>query len=166
MSSRLLLRSSANCCLALAGALVATLNQSRALPPSALHHSLLACFMLIIAGRVVNILVPLAYKHIVDRLGAASSAAAAAAGGSSGGDPSRAAAAGSAVLRALCGGSADGDALKFWGVFWPWAASYLGLMLLQGSGSSKGGGLGLISNTRDLLWIPIAQRAYKRIRWA
>lgn len=101
--------------------------------------------------------VPLAYKHVVDRLGAASAAAAA----GSAGDGSAAAA-----LRALCGGgAADGERPRFRAVFWPWVGAWLGLALLQGSSSSKSGGLGVLSNARDLLWIPISQRAYKRIRW-
>ena len=38
---------------------------------------------------------------------------------------------------------------------------YLGLYLLQGGGGS--GIVGLLSNTRAYLWIPVTQSAYRRV---
>jgi hypothetical protein len=46
-------------------------------------------------------------------------------------------------------------------VFYPWVFGYIGLWLLKGASNE-----GLIANLRDLLWIPITQQAFRRIRWA
>ncbi len=43
----------------------------------------------------------------------------------------------------------------------PWILVYLGLYLLQGGGGS--GVVGLLSNTRAYLWIPVTQSAYRRV---
>lgn len=50
--------------------------------------------------------------------------------------------------------------LDFSSLFTPWVALWLGLWLLQGG--SGGGSIGLLSNLRSYLWIPISQNAYRR----
>ncbi|KAL4854966.1 ATP-binding cassette sub-family B member 6 [Chlorella vulgaris] len=86
------------------------------LVPDQLHLKirLIACFLLLLVGRVVNIALPLAYKHLVDRLASSTAAAAAAAAaGAEGGSPS---------LRVLCSALAGGAAATFQEVFFPWRA--------------------------------------------
>lgn len=61
------------------------------------------------------------------------------------------------VLSAVSTGTSQAPA--FWSVFWPWVFWYLVLYFLQGG---SGGG-GLLNNIRTLLWIPLTQRAYKRV---
>jgi len=46
-------------------------------------------------------------------------------------------------------------------VFLPWILVYLSLYLLQGGGGS--GVVGLLSNMRAYLWIPVTQSAYRRV---
>ncbi|KAL4429585.1 hypothetical protein ABPG77_008634 [Micractinium sp. CCAP 211/92] len=124
---------------------------------------LLACFLLLALGRVVNIALPLAYKKVIDRLAAtgaaaaSSAAAAATAAAASGADVG----VGSATLHALCRQLALQAVPTFRDVFFPWVAAYLALTFLQGSGGK--GGIGLLANLRDLLWIPLQQRACRRV---
>lgn len=94
---------------------------------------LLACFLLLALGRVVNIALPLAYKKVIDRLAATGAAAAssaaeaAAAAAASGADIG----VGSATLRALCRQLALQAVPTFRDVFFPWVAAYLALTFLQ-----------------------------------
>lgn len=121
-------------------------------PPLHVQSRLIACFLLLLVGRVVNIALPLAYKHLVDRLASSTAAAAAAAAaGAEGGSPS---------LRVLCSALAGGAAATFQEVFFPWVAAYLALTFLQGT--SGKGGIGLLANLRDLLWIPLQQASQRR----
>ncbi|KAL4458403.1 hypothetical protein ABPG75_013268 [Micractinium tetrahymenae] len=131
---------------------------------------LLACFLLLALGRVVNIALPVVYKKVIDRLAAAgtaaaSSAAAAAAAAAAAGDGAAGGSVGggmgTAALRALCGELANQAAPTFRDVFVPWVAAYLALSFLQGTGGK--GSIGLLSNLRDLLWIPLQQRACRRV---
>ena len=46
-------------------------------------------------------------------------------------------------------------------MFLPWILVYLSLYLLQGGGGS--GVVGLLSNMRAYLWIPVTQSAYRRV---
>ena len=90
---------------------------------------LVACFLLLLLGRAVNLAVPVAYKKVVDRLAdtATTAAAAAAAAAAGGGDKSGS----GTALRALCATLADHVAPTFRDVFLPWVAVYLGLIFLQ-----------------------------------
>lgn len=105
---------------------------------------LAACFLLLLLGRVVNIALPLAYKKVVDDLARAATAASAAAR-----------AGGGRSVLAQCGALLSGAGTTFHAVFFPWVAAYLALTFLQGSNGK--GGIGLLSNLRDLLWIPLQQ---------
>jgi len=55
----------------------------------------------------------------------------------------------------------DGHAVSFAYAFFPWCFYWLLAYMLQGG--AGGGTVGLISNMRQYLWIPVTQRAYKRI---
>ena len=108
------------------------------------------CFLLILLGRVVNLAVPLTFKRVVDTLSDVTAQI----------NENGAA----FTLRSLCaalGAGPEPPAITFWTVFLPWVAAYLALYFLQGG--SGGGSAGLLSNLRQLLWIPITQRAYKRV---
>lgn len=120
---------------------------------------LLACFLLLALGRVVNIALPLAYKKVIDRLAstgaaAASSAAAAAAAASKDGGG------GSVTLRVLCGELAVRMAPTFRDVFFPWVAAYLALTFLQArwaGGACAGGAAGesgCLRNSGSLQIVP------------
>lgn len=85
---------------------------------------LLACFGLLIVGRVVNIALPIAYKKVIDRLADTSAAAAAAAAANVGG------------RAALCAAFLRAAQPTFRDVFLPWVAVYLTLVFLQ---ASRGG---------------------------
>ncbi|PSC68384.1 ATP-binding cassette sub-family B member mitochondrial [Micractinium conductrix] len=117
-----------------------------------------ACFLLLLLGRVVNLALPLSYKKVIDRLaetGTAAAAAAAAAAAGEGGSG------GGGALQALCLSLRDQAGPTFRDVFLPWVLAYLVLTFLQGS--SGKGGIGFLSNLRDLLWIPLQQRACRRV---
>ena len=47
----------------------------------------------------------------------------------------------------------------FWETFWPYVAAYLVAYFFQGG--SGGGAVGIISNLRYYLWIPIAQNTFR-----
>jgi hypothetical protein len=103
------------------------------LVPDSLHLKvrLAACFLLLAVGRVVNIGLPLAYKHVIDRLadtGAAAAAAAAAAGASGSGGG------GGPAVRALCASLLEQAVPTFRDVFFPWVALYLLFTFLQVGG--------------------------------
>ena len=106
--------------------LACDLRHARRLPPC----RLLACFVLLLVGRVVNIGLPLAYKKVVDRLAETGVAAAAAASenSASGGMPS---------LRVLCAALGAAAVPTFKAVFFPWVAIYLALTFLQVGWASR-----------------------------
>jgi ATP-binding cassette subfamily B (MDR/TAP) protein 6 len=91
------------------------------------------CVALVLALRLLNLAVPIAYKRIIDNFAAMTAATRPA-----GGQPP-------AVF-------------PFAQAFFPAVATYLGLWMLQGGG----GGGGLLSNLRSYLWIPIGQNSYRR----
>ena len=86
---------------------------------------LVACFGLLVVGRVVNIALPVAYKKVIDRLADTSAAAAAAAAAATNGGGNGGAALCAALLRAV--------KPTFHDVFLPWVAVYLTLAFLQAS---------------------------------
>lgn len=90
---------------------------------------LLACFGLLLVGRCVNILLPVAYKHVIDRLAESGAAAAAAAAARAGGRVP--------TLRAVCAELAGAAGPTFRAVFFPWVAAYLALAFLQVGGRAR-----------------------------
>ncbi|KAI8474748.1 MAG: ABC transporter type 1, transmembrane domain-containing protein [Monoraphidium minutum] len=131
--------------------------------PSAgmLRARLLACFVLVMIERGVNLAVPILFKNMVEALSALGEDDAA-----PGGNAAPAAAAlrrlASGLASALglgAGGGAGGEGGAFWGLFYPWAFFYLGTLFLRGGA----GGEGLLADVRDILWIPITQAAFRRI---
>lgn len=88
---------------------------------------LVACFVLLAVGRVVNIALPITYKKVVDRLADTSAAAAANAAAAVAAEGGGAA----AGVHALCAALAKAAAPTFRDVFLPWIAAYLALAFLQ-----------------------------------
>ncbi|KAG2501077.1 hypothetical protein HYH03_000896 [Edaphochlamys debaryana] len=134
-----------------------------------LRLRLVACFVLVMGERCVNLAVPVLYKNMVDQLSSAASpealanaaqglmrAAAAAAAGTDG--PVSADANGT-LLAAAHGLIRAAQQLSFWSVFYPWVFAYLGFYFLRGGSGMEG----LLANMRDLVWIPITQAAFRRI---
>ncbi|KAK9811422.1 hypothetical protein WJX72_003723 [[Myrmecia] bisecta] len=107
------------------------------------------CFacILILIGRAVNLAVPVLYKNVVDVLSRVSHDTHANSGLSW------------PPLRTP--GCLMKHVYTFNEVFWPWVGLYLLLYFLQGG--SPGASVGLLSNLRQILWIPITQRAYRRV---
>lgn len=83
----------------------------------------MACFGLLVVGRVVNIALPVAYKKVIDRLAETSAAAAA--------EAAAAANAGGNGAAALCAALLRAAKPTFRDVFLPWVAVYLTLAFLQ-----------------------------------
>jgi ATP-binding cassette subfamily B (MDR/TAP) protein 6 len=100
----------------------------------ALRARAVACLAVVVAVRVLNLAVPLAYKRVVDEFARMSAAAHPAAGA---GAPA---------------------AFSFLEAFYPAVALYLGLWFFQGGA----GGGGLLSNLRSYIYIPVAQASYRR----
>lgn len=92
------------------------------------------CVGLIVVLRLLNLAVPILYKKVVDEFAYAS-----------------------AVTHPQEG---EARTFPFKEVFWPWVAAYMVAYFFQGG--SGGGAVGLISNLRSYLWIPISQNSYRR----
>jgi len=147
-----------------------------------LRARLLACFVLVMIERCINLAVPILFKNMVEALSAAGDvtsdtggvagwlAAVVARGGGGGGgngtlvDASSSGtgssggggggdSSSSSSLEGLTLGAVVGVGVSFWGVFYPWAFYYLGTLFLRGGA----GGEGLLADVRDILWIPITQ---------
>jgi hypothetical protein len=96
-----------------------------------------ACVLLILIMRLLNLAVPLLWKKVVDEF----SALTAATHRTDGKPP---------------------ETVPFAVAFVPWVAAWLGLYLLQGGGGG-GGAIGLLSNVRSFLWIPISQNSFRYV---
>lgn len=95
------------------------------------------CVGLIVALRLLNLAVPITYKKVIDefsRLTASSHPAE---------------------------GEQPGGPVPFSQAFLPWVLAWLTLYFLQGGGGG-GGAVGLLSNIRSYLWIPIGQASFRR----
>ncbi|PNW75764.1 hypothetical protein CHLRE_12g561550v5 [Chlamydomonas reinhardtii] len=133
--------------------------------PTELHLQLraIACLLLLVAMRFINLAVPILYKRVVDTLAAASAKHPAAAAG----EPPRGLGLdlgiGRLVSAWLKGGGDDADpsAVNFGALVWPWIILYLAAVFFQGG--AGGGIVGFINNMRSYLWIPVSQDAYRRI---
>lgn len=100
-----------------------------------LQLRIVVCIAALIGIRITNVMVPLSYKRIIDRLSAQASAQ------------------GGRVL------NEDGTAA----ISCPWdeIAIYVGLRFCQGGGI---GSMGLLSNLRSFLWIPVQQYTSRGMR--
>ncbi|KAG2430405.1 hypothetical protein HXX76_009930 [Chlamydomonas incerta] len=133
--------------------------------PTELHLQLraIACLLLLVAMRFINLAVPILYKRVVDTLAAASAKHPAAAAG----EPPRGLGLdlglGRLVSAWLKGGgdTADPSAVNLGALIWPWVILYLAAVFFQGG--AGGGIVGFINNMRSYLWIPVSQDAYRRI---
>ena len=65
------------------------------------------------------------------------------------------------VIDSFSEASGTGDKTPFANLAYPWVVLYLIFSLFQGG--TGGGTVGLLSNLRQFLWIPISQEAYKRL---
>lgn len=123
----------------------------------ALKARLMACFVLVLIERGVNLAVPILFKKMVETLSNVNGF------GGNGGV--------FALLREIfarqqgtatgVGGLGDAGGLTngFWPIFYPWVFFYLCAFFLRGGSGSEG----LLANIRDLLFIPITQAAFRRI---
>ncbi|GAX77414.1 hypothetical protein CEUSTIGMA_g4860.t1, partial [Chlamydomonas eustigma] len=131
----------------------------------------LGCLMLLAVVRVLNISVPIIYKHLIDILADASSStsqadrlrsqAAASLDDLSLYDPSfgAAAASSSSSLLLACAELANKYSLK--DILYPWTVLYIAAIFFQGGGG--GAFMGVLNQARAYLWIPVAQDAFRRI---
>jgi len=92
------------------------------------------CILLIVALRLLNLAVPITYKKVIDEFSDLTS------------------------LTHPQGGEKPAGPFPFSTAFYPWVFTWLVLYFLQGGG----GGVGLLSNIRSFLWIPIGQASYRR----
>ncbi|EFN52666.1 hypothetical protein CHLNCDRAFT_58798 [Chlorella variabilis] len=92
------------------------------------------CVLLIVMLRLLNLAVPILYKKVVDEFSYASART----------HPTQGAP----------------TTFKFGEVFLPWVLAYMVAYFFQGG--SGGGAVGLVSNLRSYLWIPISQNSYRR----
>ncbi|GLC47382.1 hypothetical protein PLESTB_001360600 [Pleodorina starrii] len=137
-----------------------------------------ACLLLLVAMRFLNLAVPILYKKVVDRLAAGSGAGGG--GVSQQPDANRGLGLDLGLGRLLAGagagwwpgpalesGSAPGpsgsdpEGLSFGALVWPWVVLYLAAVFFQGG--AGGGVVGFINNIRSYLWIPVSQDSYRRI---
>ncbi|KAG2448115.1 hypothetical protein HYH02_006700 [Chlamydomonas schloesseri] len=133
--------------------------------PTELHLQLraIACLLLLVAMRFINLAVPILYKRVVDTLAAASAKHPAAAAG----EPPRGLGLDLGLARLVTawlrggGDPADPSAVHFGALVWPWVILYLAAVFFQGG--AGGGIVGFINNMRSYLWIPVSQDAYRRI---
>jgi ATP-binding cassette subfamily B (MDR/TAP) protein 6 len=95
------------------------------------------CVFLIIALRLLNIAVPVTYKKVIDEFSYLTS------------------------LTHPQGGEQPSGPFPFSTTFYPWVFTWLVLYFLQGGGGG-GGAVGLLSNIRSYLWIPIGQASFRR----
>lgn len=93
------------------------------------------CVLLIVILRLLNLAVPIAYKHVIDEFSKLTEQS----------HPS---------------GDEPPVTVPFAQAFFPWVCAWLVLYFLQGGG---GGGMasGLLSNIRSYLWIPIGQNSFR-----
>ncbi|KAK9816458.1 hypothetical protein WJX72_000550 [[Myrmecia] bisecta] len=94
------------------------------------------CVMIVVFIRLLNLAVPVLYKHVVDTLSDVSSRT-----HPSHGEPPQ--------------------TFTFWQVFYPFVLAYMVVAFLQGGPGT--GSMGIMSNLRQYLWIPTTQNAYRRI---
>ena len=94
------------------------------------------CVILIIALRLLNLGVPITYKKVIDEFSKLTS------------------------LTHPPEGEQPGS-VPFSQAFLPWVLAWLTLYFLQGGGGG-GGAVGLLSNIRSYLWIPIGQATFRR----
>ncbi|KAI3430799.1 hypothetical protein D9Q98_009211 [Chlorella vulgaris] len=92
------------------------------------------CVVLIVIMRLLNLAVPILYKKVVDIFAYASNMT----------HPS----------------SGPPQTFAFTEIFLPWVLAYMVAYFFQGG--SGGGAVGLVSNLRSYLWIPISQNSYRR----
>ncbi|RMZ56656.1 hypothetical protein APUTEX25_002745, partial [Auxenochlorella protothecoides] len=90
------------------------------------------CVLLVVAIRLLNLAVPFLYKKVVDEFAAFSARTHAQ-------PPTH---------------------YTFWETFYPYVAAYIVVYFFQGG--AGGGSVGIISNLRSFLWIPISQNSYRR----
>lgn len=119
----------------------------------------MCCLTLLGLVRVLNIAVPILYKHLIDLLAAASAPSTSApllapATGSSSSSSS-----GLQALAALCADVAK--KYTFMELLYPWTLLYLAAIFFQGG--MGGAFMGILNQLRSYLWIPVAQDAYRRI---
>ena len=129
-----------------------------------LRLRVLVCALLLTVVRLLNLIVPLFYKRLVDALAQASSSTAAAAaafapapspgatghgggGGGGGGEPAHPA-------------DPNPATTSFMSLFAPWEALYLAALFFQGG--SGGGIVGFLNNARSYVFIPVGQAAGRR----
>ncbi|PSC71777.1 ATP-binding cassette sub-family B member mitochondrial [Micractinium conductrix] len=92
------------------------------------------CVAMVVVLRLLNLAVPILYKKVVDEFAYAS-----------------------AVTHPQEG---EPRTFSFKEVFFPWVLAYMVTYFFQGG--SGGGAVGLVSNLRSYLWIPISQNSYRR----
>ncbi|KAG7668001.1 putative Heavy metal tolerance factor 1 [Nannochloris sp. 'desiccata'] len=95
------------------------------------------CVVLIVALRLLNIAVPVTYKKVIDEFSNLTS------------------------LTHPQGDEQPAGPFPFSTTFYPWVFTWLVLYFLQGGGGG-GGAVGLLSNIRSYLWIPIGQASFRR----
>eukprot|EP00873_Tetraselmis_striata_P028768 jgi/Tetstr1/449032/TSEL_003800.t1 len=93
----------------------------------------LVCVVLIVLMRGLNLMVPVLYANTINQL--------------------------SKIDQQTH--SEGGSVVPFAAAFFPWCFYWLVFYVIQGG--TGGGSVGLIQNLRSYLWIPVTQRAYKRI---
>ena len=103
------------------------------------------CVALIVALRLLNLAVPITYKKVIDEFSKLTSLNHPDGGGGGGGGDE----------------PPDADPVSFGAAFFPWVFTWLVLYFLQGGGGG-GGAVGLLSNFRSYLWIPIGQASFRR----
>ncbi len=96
------------------------------------------CVILIIALRLLNLAVPITYKKVIDEFSALTS-----------------------LTHPQEAGQEPAGPFPFSTTFYPWVFTWLVLYFLQGGGGG-GGAVGLLSNIRSYLWIPIGQASFRR----
>ncbi|KAK9835927.1 hypothetical protein WJX84_005950 [Apatococcus fuscideae] len=101
-----------------------------------LQFRAILCIFIIAAMRLLNLAVPILYKHVVDTMANVSA-------------------------RTHPTGPEPPQTFKFMQVFAPWVLSYIVISFFQGGPGTASSGL--MNNARQYLWIPITQNAYRRI---
>ncbi|KAK9864361.1 hypothetical protein WJX84_009107 [Apatococcus fuscideae] len=94
------------------------------------------CVFIIVIMRLLNLAVPILYKHVVDTMANVSA-------------------------RTHPTGPEAPQTFNFMQVFSPWVLSYIVISFFQGGPGTASSGL--MNNCRQFLWIPITQNAYRRI---
>jgi ATP-binding cassette subfamily B (MDR/TAP) protein 6 len=96
------------------------------------------CVFLIVALRLLNLAVPITYKKVIDEFSNLTS-----------------------LTHPQDPGEEPKGPFPFSTTFYPWVFTWLVLYFLQGGGGG-GGAVGLLSNIRSFLWIPIGQASFRR----